>query len=54
MDFIHWWFDTHWIWASILTTGPTFLYALFTEQTAWAWALAACWWVGPVLKALRE
>jgi len=45
MDFINWWFMTHWIWATILTPGFVFLYAIFTDQTAWAFAAACVWLV---------
>lgn len=44
MTFIEWWFATHWIWATVLTPGMSFLYALFTEQTGWAW-VCALWWL---------
>ncbi len=44
MNFIEWWFVTHWVWATFLTPGASFLYALFTEQTGWAW-VAAIWWL---------
>ena len=44
VEFLTWWFVTHWMWASFLSPGVAFLYALFTDQTAWAWGLAI-WYI---------
>ena len=38
VEFLTWWFVTHWLWATFLTPGLTFLYAVFTHSTGWAWA----------------
>ena len=34
-SFLTWWFDTHWIWATVLTPFTTFLWAIYTNSVAW-------------------
>ncbi len=37
-DFLSWWFDTHYIWSTILTPKATVLWLIFTDN--WGWRMA--------------
>lgn len=43
MNFIEWLFVKHWLFSTITMPFPAMLYAIFTEQIAWAWC-AFVWW----------
>lgn len=49
--FLTWWFDTHWIWATLLTPFTTLLWAIYTNSTAWAFGCVAAMLGHGTLKA---
>lgn len=51
MNFLQWYFETHWIWATVLTPFTTFLWALYTDATGWAWGCAGVWFTYAIVKA---
>jgi len=55
MDFITWWFVSHYIWALILTPGWSFLYALYADfDGSWIAVILARLLFSSVLGALAK
>jgi hypothetical protein len=54
LDFLNWYFNTHWLIATFATPGLTMLYASFTDQTTWAIWTGVLWFMTLVGKGYNK
>lgn len=40
MDFLKWWFDTHYVWSTLLSPFTTFLWLIWSDGSGWRMAVA--------------
>lgn len=40
MDFINWWFDTHYLWSTLLTPAMTIAWCCFKGDMVWRMIVA--------------
>lgn len=45
MDFLHWWFDTHWILSTLVTPAWTFLWCIWSGDQGWRPTLIVVWYM---------
>ncbi len=54
MDFLNWWFETHYILSTILTMAPAFLWCIFKGEVLRGWVIVGIWLLFGGMKITNE